>query len=155
MGARVQASSAGKTATGLLGVRWGEAPIPQLFFRQGNAAADFGISFLKMAFRVNNWWKETGGISNTRTARQLSGSAALGAEKTQTSMAAVTTETEHSTGAWVTHPVTGIDRGTGETRVAAWTLFRLRTWGRSPKHVSGSNRSQDTSEKPPQEETAP
>lgn len=42
-GARVQASSAGKPATGLLGIRWGEVSMPQLFFTQGNAAANFGI----------------------------------------------------------------------------------------------------------------
>lgn len=62
-----------------------------------------------MAFRKNNWWKETGGSSNTRTAN---GSAALGDEKTQTSTAAVTTET-------VTHPAAGMDRDTGKH---AWLL---------------------------------
>lgn len=62
--------------------------MPQLFFRHGNTAANFGIDF-KKAFGVNNWWEETGGSSNTRTAGELS----LGDEKTQTSTAAVTRET--------------------------------------------------------------
>lgn len=50
--ARAPASSAGKP--GLLGLRSGEVPIAQLFFRQGNAAVNFGVSFKKMAFRENN-----------------------------------------------------------------------------------------------------
>lgn len=83
-------------------------------------------------------------------AHELPGSAALGHEKTQTSTTAVTRETGQSTGAWVTHAVTpGIDRDTGETRVTAWTLLRLRRWGGSPKHVTVSvKREQDTSERP-------
>lgn len=123
--------------------------MPQLFFRQGNAAANFGIIKKKKAFRANNWWEETVGSSNTRMAHELPASAALGHEKTQTSTTAVTRETGQSTGAWVTHTVTGIDRDTGETRVAAWTLLKLRRWGGSPKHVTVSvRREQDTSERP-------
>lgn len=128
-GCSAQASSAGKPESGLLGIRWGEVPTPQLFFRQGNAAADFGLSFKKQLLeRIINWWKETGGSSNTRTARELCGSAALGGEKTQTCTAAVTTETGHGTGVWVTQ---GIDRYRGNTRDCSGSIQAARV-GRLP-----------------------